>query len=152
MRSMCIFIFKFIKRLRIYNIKTDSRFIKARARVSARFGQSPHRKGLVLAVVIKTPKKPNSALRHVAKTSIYKNGKRIFGRIPGLGSLPTKYNRVLLRGGRANDIPTVRITLIRGVFDFASLRSKRVSRSKYGVSRPEHYTSHIRRRFRSLNS
>ena len=145
---MCRFIFALSKRLKLILRKN----FKTKSRVYARFESAPQRKGLVIAVVIKTPKKPNSALRHVAQTHIYKNEKKIFGRIPGIGFLPTKYNRVLLRGGRANDIPSVRITLIRGVFDFTSLSNKRRSRSKYGVSRPEHYTSHVRRRFRSLLS
>lgn len=111
---------------------------------------APQRKGLVLNVVIKTPKKPNSALRHIARINIYKNKKLILGRIPGFGSVPSKYNRVLIRGGRANDLPMVRLTLIRGVYDFSSLPMKKKRRSIYGTLRPENYTKHIRRRFRHL--
>lgn len=119
-------------------------------RLWEKLNNSPHRKGLVLNVVIKTPKKPNSALRHVAKTVIYKNSKNIFGRIPGIGLIPTKYNRVLLRGGRANDLPSVRLTLVRNVYDFSGLLYKKKRRSIYGTSRPEHFTAHIRRRYRKI--
>jgi small subunit ribosomal protein S12 len=86
----------------------------------------------------------------VAVTNIYKNSKSILGRIPGIGLIPTKYNRVLLRGGRSNDLPSVRLTLVRGVYDFAPLGLKRKRRSIYGVSRPEHFTKHVRRRYRKI--
>jgi len=119
-------------------------------RVCAKLDWAPQRKGLVLNVVIKTPKKPNSALRHVAKTVIYKNTKNIFGRIPGIGYIPTKYNRVLLRGGRANDVPSVRLTLIRNVYDFSGIPGKKKRRSIYGTIRPEYYTTHVRRRYRKM--
>lgn len=98
-----------------------------------------------------TPKKPNSAIRHVAKLSLYKTNRFLLTRVPGIGNLPTKYNRVLARGGRANDLPTVRCTLIRNVYDFAGLFGKKKRRSLYGTSRPENYTKHIRRRFRRLH-
>lgn len=120
------------------------------SRVSSRLKNAPHRKGLVLRIVLLTPKKPNSALRHNAKTVIYKNSKLVFARIPGIGSVPTKYNRILVRGGRANDIPSVRLTAVRNVYDFAGLYGKKKRRSVYGTPRPEYFTSHIRRRFRKI--
>jgi small subunit ribosomal protein S12 len=137
-----------------FNLKKKLNFlsIKKKKRVSNKLSFDSHRKGLITSVVIKTPKKPNSALRHVARTAIYKNSKIVFGRIPGIGLLPTKYNRVLLRGGRANDVPSVMLTLIRGVYDFSGLVNKKKRRSIYGADRPENYTSHIRRRFRQIYS
>lgn len=97
-----------------------------------------------------TPKKPNSALRHVARVFVHKTARRAICRIPGIGSMPSKFNRVLFRGGRANDLPTVRLTLIRNVFDFSGLYLKKKRRSVYGAARPEGYTKHIRRRYRHI--
>ncbi len=136
----------------MYSIRTYLRCKKIRmSRLVYRLQNAPQIKGLVIRLVIITPKKPNSAIRHVAKLSLYKTGRRLFARVPGIGSLPTKYNRVLARGGRANDLPTVRFTLIRNVYDFAGLFGKKKRRSIYGTSRPENYTKHIRRCFRHLH-
>lgn len=98
-----------------------------------------------------TPKKPNSAIRHVAKTSIYKHFKQIFARVPGIGNMPAKFNRILVRGGRANDLPTVRLTAVRGVYDFSGLYTKKKRRSIYGAPRLESTVSHVRRKYRHLN-
>lgn len=128
-----------------------NRFYKnIKSLVFKRLAGGPQRKGLVKKLAIITPKKPNSALRHVAKVSLYKNGRQVFARVPGIGSLPSKFNRVLVRGGRANDLPTVRLTAIRGVYDFVGLLSKKKRRSIYGTPRPETKIKHIRRRFRHL--
>lgn len=120
------------------------------SRVFARLIGAPQRKGLVIKLTIITPKKPNSALRHVVKMNIYKTSRHAFARLPGIGNLPTKYNRVLARGGRANDLPTVRLSLIRGVYDFAGLFGKKRRRSLYGTIRPEGLVTHVRRRYRHL--
>lgn len=112
--------------------------------------KNPQLRGVILKLAIMTPKKPNSAIRHVAKVSLYKT-RRVTARIPGIGYLCNKYNRVLVRGGRANDLPGVGYTLIRGVYDFVPLLAKRKRRSIYGAARPEGYTKHIRRCFRHLN-
>lgn len=117
---------------------------------TTRLAKNPHLKGVVTRLAIMTPKKPNSALRNVAKVKLYKNNRRLISRIPGIGYLPNKHNRVLVEGGRANDLPTVRYTLIRGVFDFAGLFDKKRRRSVYGNPRPENYTKHVRRCFRSI--
>lgn len=107
----------------------------------------PFAKGLVLRVRIMTPKKPNSALRHVAKVRVYRGG-RIVARIPGSGFGVTKFNRVLIRGGRANDLPGIGYTLVRGVFDFPPFFGKKKARSKYGVARPDSRAGRPRRRLR----
>lgn len=120
------------------------------SRVASRLKNAPQRKSLVLRIVLLTPKKPNSALRHAAKSVIYKNSKKVYARVPGIGMVPMKYNRLLLRGGRANDIPSIRLTAIRNVYDFAGLYGKKKRRSIYGTPRPEYFTGHIRRRYRKM--
>ena len=87
-----------------------------------------------------TPKKPNSAIRHVAKVNL----------MNGLRYLCSKYNRVLVEGGRANDLPGVGYTAIRGVYDFSPVVGKIKRRSVYGVSRPNGYTKFIRRSLRRI--
>lgn len=112
---------------------------------------APQAKGLVVRIRPMTPKKPNSAIRQVAKIRLY-NKKRVTARMPGKGYLCTRFNRVLVEGGRANDLPGVSYTVIRGAMDFIPLlyKTKR-RRSVYGVSRPKGHSTHIRRCFRHLN-
>lgn len=109
--------------------------------------QCPQAKGIVTRVTTMSPKKPNSAIRHVAKIGLM-NGLRLTARIPGKGYLCTKYNRTLVEGGRANDLPGVGYTAIRGVFDFSPVVGKIKRRSIYGVSRPAGYTKYIRKSLR----
>ena len=71
-----------------------------------------------------SPKKPNSAVRHVAKVDL-NNSLRLTARLPGRGYLCSKYNRVLIEGGRANDLPGVGYTAIRGAFDFSPVVGKK---------------------------
>lgn len=96
-----------------------------------------------------SPKKPNSASRHVAKVKL-SNKTSITARLPGIGYICSKYNRVLANGGRANDLPGVGYSLIRGVYDFSPVIFKRKRRSIYGTSRPDNYTKHVRRCFRHI--
>ena len=94
-----------------------------------------------------SPKKPNSAIRIVAKVNLT-SGLKITGRMPGIGYLGSKYNRVLVRG-RANDLPGVGYTLIRGKYDFSPvIFSKKRRRSIYGVSRQDGYTKYIKKSLR----
>ena len=108
----------------------------------------PQVKGIVTKVVTKSPKKPNSAIRHVAKVDLT-NGLRLTSRLPGKGYLCGKYSRVLIEGGRANDLPGVGYTTVRGVYDFSPVVGKIKRRSVYGVSRPSGYSKHIRRSIRN---
>jgi small subunit ribosomal protein S12 len=110
--------------------------------------QRPQVKGTVTKVTTMSPKKPNSASRHIAKVKLT-NTINITARIPGVGYICSRYNRVLANGGRANDLPGVGYTIVRGVYDFSPLISKRKRRSVYGVSRPDSAPKHIRRCFRS---
>jgi len=109
--------------------------------------RSPQVKGIVTRVATMSPKKPNSAVRHVAKVDLT-NGLRLTARLPGIGYLCSKYNRILVRGGRANDLPGVGYSAIRGVYDFSPVVGKKKRRSFYGVARPSGYTKYIRRCYR----
>ena len=109
---------------------------------------NPQRKGVVSKVTTMSPKKPNSAVRHVAKV-LLTNKLRVTGRIPGVGYLCSKYNRTLVEGGRANDLPGVGYTLIRGVYDFSPVIAKKKRRSIYGTSRPDGFTKFIKRSLRN---
>ena len=107
----------------------------------------PQVKGIVQKVVTMSPKKPNSAIRHVAKINV-SNSLKLTTRLPGKSYLCAKYNRVLVEGGRANDLPGVGYTAVRGVYDFSPVVGKIKRRSIYGVSRPSGYTNFIRRSLR----
>ena len=109
----------------------------------------PQVKGIVNKITNMSPKKPNSAVRIVAKVNLT-NALRITGRMPGIGYLCGKYNRVLVNGGRANDLPGVGYTLIRGVFDFSPVIFKQKRRSIYGVDRPDGYTKYIKKSLRMV--
>ena len=107
----------------------------------------PQAKGIVNKVVTMSPKKPNSAIRHVAKVKL-NNGLKVTARLPGRGYLCAKYNRVLIRGGRANDLPGVGYSAVRGTYDFSPVVGKKKRRSIYGVSRPSGFSNFIRRSLR----
>ena len=107
-------------------------------------------KGIVNRVTTMSPKKPNSAVRHIAKVTLT-NGLRVTARLPGIGYLCAKYNRVLVEGGRANDLPGVGYTLIRGVYDFSPVIYKKRRRSVYGVSRPDGLSKYVRKCIRRKN-
>jgi small subunit ribosomal protein S12 len=113
-----------------------------------RLETAPQARGLVVRVCIMNPKKPNSAMRHVAKVRLYAHP-RVTARIPGSGFGVVKFNRVLVRGGRANDLPGVGYTLVRGVYDFSPHFGKKRRRSFYAVPRPEAQVTHVRRRLRT---
>jgi small subunit ribosomal protein S12 len=110
--------------------------------------QQPQLKGIVNKVTTMSPKKPNSAVRHVAKVTLT-NNLRVTARIPGIGYLCSKYNRVLVTGGRANDLPGVGYSLVRGVYDFSPVIYKRKRRSVYGTSRPDGHTKYVRKCLRT---
>ena len=96
----------------------------------------PQRRGVCLQVMTRTPKKPNSALRKVAKVRLT-NGVEIIAYIPGEGHNLQEHSIVLVRGGRVKDLPGVRYHIVRGTLDAAGVEKRRVSRSKYGVKKPK---------------
>jgi len=98
--------------------------------------RSPQKKGVCLKVFTRTPKKPNSALRKVARLRI-STKKKITAYIPGEGHTLQEYSTVLMRGGRVKDLPGVKYHLIRGKYDFLGLKNRRKARSKYGTKKPK---------------
>jgi small subunit ribosomal protein S12 len=96
--------------------------------------KSPQKKGVCLKVFTKTPKKPNSALRKVAKLRLSTTAK-ITAYIPGEGHTLQEYSTVLMRGGRVKDLPGVKYHLVRGKYDFLGLKNRKQARSKYGTKK-----------------
>ena len=98
--------------------------------------QCPQKRGVCLQVKIMTPKKPNSAMRRIARVRL-SNGKEITAYIPGVGHNLQEHSIVLIRGGRVRDLPGVRYHVIRGVLDTLGVADRRRSRSKYGAKKPK---------------
>ena len=97
---------------------------------------SPFRRGVCLQVMTRTPKKPNSAMRKVAKVRLT-NGYEVIAYIPDEGHNLQEHSIVLVRGGRVKDLPGVRYHVVRGSLDATGVEKRRKSRSKYGVKRPK---------------
>lgn len=96
----------------------------------------PQKRGVCTRVYTTTPKKPNSALRKVAKVRLT-NGYEVIAYIPGEGHNLQEHSIVLLRGGRVKDLPGVRYTIVRGALDTAGVTNRKQSRSRYGTKRPK---------------
>ena len=96
----------------------------------------PQKRGVCLTVKTQTPKKPNSALRKVARVRL-SNGKEVTAYIPGEGHNLQEHSIVLVRGGRVRDLPGVRYHVVRGALDTAGVTDRRKSRSKYGAKAPK---------------
>lgn len=97
---------------------------------------SPFRRGVCLKVTTMTPKKPNSALRKIARVRL-SNGMEVTAYIPGVGHNLQEHSIVLVRGGRVKDLPGVRYHVVRGVYDAQGVEGRRRSRSLYGAKRPK---------------
>ncbi len=97
---------------------------------------SPQKRGVCLIVKTMTPKKPNSALRKVARVRL-SNGKEVTAYIPGIDHNLQEHSIVLVRGGRVRDLPGVRYHVVRGVLDSSGVEARRRSRSKYGAKKPK---------------
>jgi small subunit ribosomal protein S12 len=96
----------------------------------------PQRRGVCLLVKTMTPKKPNSALRKVARVRLT-NGREINAYIPGEGHNLQEHSMVLVRGGRVKDLPGVRYHIVRGTLDCLGVNNRRRGRSKYGAKKPK---------------
>ena len=96
----------------------------------------PQKRGVCLQVMTRTPKKPNSALRKVARVRL-SNGKEVTAYIPGEGHNLQEHSIVLVRGGRVRDLPGVRYHIVRGTLDTLGVESRRRGRSKYGAKAPK---------------
>jgi len=97
---------------------------------------SPQKRGVCIRVYTSTPKKPNSALRKVARVRLT-NGIEVTSYIPGIGHNLQEHSVVLIRGGRVKDLPGIRYHIIRGTLDSSGVEDRRRGRSKYGSKRPK---------------
>ncbi|HUO05084.1 MAG TPA: 30S ribosomal protein S12 [Candidatus Binataceae bacterium] len=98
--------------------------------------RSPMRRGVCTRVCTQTPKKPNSALRKVARVRLT-NGNEVWAYIPGVGHNLQEHSVVLVRGGRVKDLPGVRYHIVRGTLDTQGVADRRQGRSRYGAKRPK---------------
>src|SRR5215469_16718400 len=112
------------------------RSVKAKKSKSPALQQSPQKRGVCTRVMTFTPKKPNSALRKVARVRLT-NGTEVTTYIPGVGHNLQEHSIVLIRGGRVKDLPGVRYHVVRGALDTAGVANRKQGRSKYGAKRPK---------------
>lgn len=129
-------------------IKNNRKKVKKRKKtVALRFGfntlknkpsryPSPFKRGVCVKVFIQTPRKPNSAMRKVARVRL-SNGMEVSAYIPGEGHNLQEHSVVLIRGGRVKDLPGVRYHIVRGVLDTTGVENRKQSRSRYGTKKPK---------------
>ena len=110
------------------------RKLKKKLKKTPALNKCPQKKGICTKLVLRTPKKPNSALRKLAKLRLT-NKKLVYAYIPGEGHNLKEYSTVIIRGGRVKDLPGVKYHIVRGVLDFSGLSKRKTSRSKYGTKR-----------------
>ena len=121
---------------------TINQLVKKNRRPPRKFSKSPvldkcpQKRGVCLQVKTMTPKKPNSALRKVARVRLT-NGVEVTTYIPGIGHNLQEHSIVLIRGGRVKDLPGVRYHVVRGTLDSVGVANRKQSRSKYGAKRPK---------------
>ena len=116
-------------------LRKGRRKVQTKSKVPA-LGGSPQKRGVCTRVYTTTPKKPNSALRKVAKVRLT-NGYEALSYIPGEGHNLQEHSVVLIRGGRVKDLPGVRYHIIRGVLDTQGVKDRKQRRSLYGAKRPK---------------
>ena len=109
----------------------NKRLRKKKKIKSSTLDSCPQKKGMCVKVFLRTPKKPNSALRKLAKLKLT-NNQVVTAYIPGEGHKLQEYSNVLIKGGRVKDLPGVKYHLVRGVLDLFGLENRKTSRSKYG--------------------
>jgi len=116
-------------------IKKGRHRVKKKVKTPALRG-CPQKRGVCIRVYTQTPKKPNSALRKVARVRLT-NGIEVTSYIPGIGHNLQEHSVVLIRGGRVKDLPGIRYHIIRGTLDSSGVEDRRRGRSKYGAKRPK---------------
>jgi small subunit ribosomal protein S12 len=116
-------------------VRKGRRRIKAKTKSPALQG-SPQKRGVCVRVYTQTPKKPNSALRKVARVRLT-NGIEVTSYIPGVGHNLQEHSIVLIRGGKVKDLPGVRYHVVRGTLDASGVGTRKQGRSKYGAKRPK---------------
>ncbi|NNE69078.1 MAG: 30S ribosomal protein S12 [Rhodothermales bacterium] len=119
----------------IQQLVRKGRHDKVKNTKSPALASCPQRRGVCTRVYTTTPKKPNSALRKVAKVRLT-NGVEVIAYIPGEGHNLQEHSIVLVRGGRVKDLPGVKYHIVRGALDTSGVADRRQSRSKYGAKRP----------------
>lgn len=119
----------------IQQLTRRGRTSKPKRSKAADLGRAPQRRGVCLRVFTATPKKPNSALRKVARVRLT-NGREVNAYIPGVGHNLQEHSVVLVRGGRVKDLPGVRYHIVRGTLDAGGVEDRKQQRSKYGSKRP----------------
>jgi len=118
-----------------HQLVKNPRTKKKRSQRRPALQQCPQKKGVCIKLVTRTPKKPNSAIRKLALLRL-SNRKRIYGYISGEGKHSLQeHSVVLVRGGRVKDLPGIKYKLIRGVYDFEGLKTRKKGRSKYGTKK-----------------
>ena len=120
----------------VNQLRKNPRTPKPKRRKAPALESCPQKRGVCTRVYTTTPKKPNSALRKVAKIRLT-NGFEVIGYIPGEGHNLQEHSVVLIRGGRVKDLPGVRYHVLRGVMDTQGVKNRKQSRSKYGTKRPK---------------
>lgn len=115
-------------------LKQNARIKKKIKHKAPELKKNPQLKGVCLKVFVRTPKKPNSALRKVAKLKL-SNGQRVEAYIPGEGHNLQEYSVVLMQGRRVPDLPGVKYHIVRGKYDFFCVKNRKSSRSKYGTKK-----------------
>jgi small subunit ribosomal protein S12 len=116
-------------------VRVGRKEIKAKSKSPA-LNNCPQRRGVCLRVYTTTPKKPNSALRKVARVRLT-TGLEVTAYIPGMGHNLQEHSIVLVRGGRVKDLPGVRYHMVRGALDAVGVANRKQGRSKYGAKRPK---------------
>ena len=116
-------------------VRQGRKSIKSKTSAPALTG-SPQKRGVCIRVYTTTPKKPNSALRKVARVRLT-NGIEVTTYIPGIGHNLQEHSVVLIRGGRVKDLPGVRYHIIRGTLDSVGVQDRKQGRSKYGAKKPK---------------
>jgi small subunit ribosomal protein S12 len=120
----------------IHQLVRDGRHAQKAKTKSPALQACPQKRGVCVRVYTSTPKKPNSALRKVARVRLT-NGIEVTTYIPGVGHNLQEHSIVLLRGGRVKDLPGVRYHVVRGTLDSVGVAERRKGRSKYGAKRPK---------------
>ena len=120
----------------INQLVRQGRYVAEKKSTAPALKNNPQKRGVCTRVYTTTPKKPNSALRKVARVKLT-NGIEVTAYIPGIGHNLQEHSVVLVRGGRVKDLPGVRYHLVRGTLDAAGVNNRNQSRSKYGTKKPK---------------
>lgn len=122
----------------INQVCTNKRIKKRKLNKTPALDTCPQKKGYCLKLILRTPRKPNSALRKIAKLRL-SNDKKVVAYIPGEGHKLQPFSTVMIRGGRVKDLPGVKYHIVRGKFDLGGINNRKTSRSKYGTKKPRIY-------------